>query len=101
MIPSGESLYFSHSTSHSAAVMGGRIPVIGSHSVILKPDSVSRVRPPMMIMPKTSVEQPSNQVGNDRGMVVGFSPVREGATVASGKFEGMAFAVAVEYCCEG
>lgn len=68
MIPSGETRYFSHSTSQSASVKGGRIPVIGFHSVILKPDSVSRVRPPITTIPKTNAEQPKSQFGNERGI---------------------------------
>lgn len=68
MIPSGESRYFSHSTFQSASVNGGRIPVIGFHSVILNPDSVNLVKPPMTTIPNTSAEQPNNQLGNDRGI---------------------------------
>ena len=80
MIPSGDTLYFSHSTSHSASVIGGRIPVKGSHSVILRPDSVNRVNPPMMTIPKTRAEHPNNQLGSERGIaadVVGGVDVAE------------------------
>jgi hypothetical protein len=73
MIPSGETLYFSHSTSHSAAVIGGNIPVNGSHSVILRPDSVNRVNPPITTIPNTKAEQPNNHLGNDRGISYAFS----------------------------
>lgn len=68
--PSGETLYFSHSTFHSADVRGGSTPVKGCHSVMLRPDSVSRVRPPMTRMPKTKAEHPISQVGKDLGIVV-------------------------------
>ncbi len=44
---SGVCLYLSHSLSHSSVVEGRRIPLKpGFHSVIERPDSVSRVRPP-------------------------------------------------------
>lgn len=43
--------------------------MIGCHSVMLRPDSVKRVSPPMTIMPKTRAEQPKSQLGSDRGMV--------------------------------
>lgn len=42
---------------------------MGSHSVMLKPDSVKRVRPPTTMMPKTSAEQPKSHRGSDRGIV--------------------------------
>lgn len=67
--PSGDTLYFSHSTSQSAWVSGGRIPVIGCHSVILRPDSVRRVRPPMTRIPSTKPEHDSSHIGKDFGTV--------------------------------
>lgn len=67
-MPSGDRRYFSHSTFQSASVNGGRIPVIGFHSVILNPDSVNRVNPPMTTIPKTKAEQPNKQLGNERGI---------------------------------
>jgi hypothetical protein len=39
-------LYLSNSACHSAVFKGGSVPVIGFHSVIDKPDSVSLVIPP-------------------------------------------------------
>jgi hypothetical protein len=77
-IPSGETRYFSHSTSHSASLIGGNIPVKGSHSVILNPDSVNLVKPPMTTIPNTSAEHPNNQLGSERGIaadVVGVDAV--------------------------
>jgi hypothetical protein len=53
---SGVTLYFPNSSSHSAGDKGGRIPVIGRHSVMLKPDSVRRVTPPTTITAKTKVD---------------------------------------------
>ena len=80
MMPSGDTLYFSHSTSHSASLIGGKIPVKGSHSVILNPDSVNLVNPPMITIPNTRAEHPNNQLGSDRGIaadVVGGVDVAE------------------------
>lgn len=58
---SGVALYFSNSTIHSSYDNGGRIPVMGCHSVILKPDSVKRVTPPTTMIPRTNTEERSNQ----------------------------------------
>lgn len=55
ILNSGVSLYFANSASQSAWVRGGMTPVIGFHSVILKPDSVRRVTPPTTIIASTSV----------------------------------------------
>ena len=41
---------------------GGRLPVTGRHSVMLRPDSVRRVRPPKTTMPKTEVAERRSQV---------------------------------------
>ena len=84
MIPSGDTLYFSHSTSHSASVIGGRIPVNGSHSVILKPDSVNRVNPPMITIPKTRAEHPNNQLGSERGIACDVVGAAAGAARCGG-----------------
>lgn len=84
-IPSGDTLYFSHSASQSSLVNGGRIPVIGCHSTILRPDSVSRVSPPMTMIPKTRAEQPNSQYGSERGMTTGgeASPVGNGGMASA------------------
>lgn len=75
---SGEARYLSNSRSHAAWLMGGSEPVTGFHSVILRlfkalvyatplstsssyPDSVNRVSPPNMTMPKTLAALPINQ----------------------------------------
>ena len=50
----GICLYFSNSTNHAASDSGGRMPVITFHSVIDRPDSVSRVAPPTITIKKTS-----------------------------------------------
>src|SRR6266851_7865916 len=43
---SGSSLYFANSTAQSAAESGGTTPMTGFHSVIARPERVSRVMPP-------------------------------------------------------
>ena len=43
---SGIAWYFSNSDCHAASDIGGRAPVTGFHSVIDRPESVSRVSPP-------------------------------------------------------
>lgn len=49
--------------------------MIGFHSVMLRPDSVRRVRPPITMIPKTRAEHPKSQIGRERGIVrtSGFS----------------------------
>jgi hypothetical protein len=54
--------------------------VKGCHSVMLKPDSVNRVRPPMTTIPNTSAEQPKSQLGSDRGIA---ADVAETSAVAA------------------
>jgi hypothetical protein len=57
--------------------------VTGRHSVMLRPDSVSRVRPPKTTIPKTLAAEPSSQYatllllvsGNDELWVVFFAYV--------------------------
>lgn len=41
--------------------MGGIEPVTGRHSVMLRPDSVRRVRPPKTTIPKTEAADPRSQ----------------------------------------
>src|SRR4029078_1111163 len=59
-------LYFSNAICHSCSFMGGRVPMIGFHSVIERPEPVNRVIPPskicMMII-KTPI---SNQIATGR-----------------------------------
>jgi hypothetical protein len=60
--------------------------VTGRHSVMLRPDSVSRVRPPKTTIPKTLAAEPSSQYatlllltsGNDELWVVFFAYVLVG-----------------------
>lgn len=58
--------------------MGGRIPVIGFHSVILNPDSVNLVKPPITTIPNTRAEHPKSQLGNERGIAADVA--RDGVT---------------------
>jgi hypothetical protein len=54
-------LYFLNSVSQSFSERGGRIPVIGRHSVMLNPDSVRRVTPPTTITAKVRPEERRSQ----------------------------------------
>ena len=54
---SGISRYLSNSLCHAASDIGGMAPVTGFHSVIDKPLSVRRVRPPTRIIIATSVNR--------------------------------------------
>ena len=58
---SGDDWYFRNSDAQSASDIGGRDPVTGFHSVILKPDSVNLVSPPKITIPKTLAALPNNQ----------------------------------------
>ena len=43
------------------------MPVMGRHSVILRPDSVRRVTPPTTMTAKTRVEENISQLPTERG----------------------------------
>ena len=47
-------------------------PVIGFHSVILKPDSVSRVTPPTTMIAKTKVAEPMSHPPTAGGVRIGM-----------------------------
>jgi hypothetical protein len=68
---SGVALYFSNSLSQSACESGGRIPVIGRHSVMLSPDSVKRVTPPTTMTANTKVEENKSQRPTAGGDTIG------------------------------
>src|SRR5262252_4256969 len=65
---SGTSLYFANSTAQSAAESGGRTPTTGFHSVIDKPERVSRVMPPITTIKKISAQQASSQAATARSL---------------------------------
>ena len=50
----GIARYFSNSACHPLSPSGGSVPSTGFHSVIERPDSVSRVAPPTKTIAKTS-----------------------------------------------
>ena len=50
----GLARYFSNSSAQAASESGGSAPVTGRHSVIERPEPVSRVAPPTTTMTKTS-----------------------------------------------
>ena len=62
----GIALYFSKASFQSAADIGGRAPMIGFHSVIDRPDPVSRVTPPTTTMQNTRAAQANSQVATAR-----------------------------------
>lgn len=68
---SGVALYFSNSTFQSSSLSGGMIPVTGRHSVMLSPDSVSRVTPPTMMTAKTNADEKRSQLPTAGGANTG------------------------------
>ena len=60
-----------YSYSQCSWFIGGSEPVTGRHSVMLRPDSVRRVRPPKTTMPKTLAAEPSNQYATLLLLVLG------------------------------
>lgn len=61
---SGNCLYLWNSSSHSASDRGGLIPLMRCHCVILRPDSVNLVIPPITIAPPTITLHPINHIPN-------------------------------------
>ena len=72
---SGVALYFSNSIDQSSAVRGGRIPVMGRHSVMLRPDSVRRVTPPTTMTAKTNAEETKSHRPTTGGASTGSEDV--------------------------
>src|SRR5271157_262170 len=58
---SGISLYLANTAAQSAAESGGTTPTTGFHSVIDRPDRVSRVMPPITTIRKIRPQQRNNQ----------------------------------------
>src|SRR6266700_4169249 len=54
-------LYFSNCACHSASLSGGSVPATGCHSTIERPDSVSRVAPPIVTIASTSAATARSQ----------------------------------------
>ena len=63
-------MYFSNASSHCAWLNGGSAPVIGFHSVMERPDSVSRVAPPTTTIANTSAATHHSQRRKARGTTV-------------------------------
>src|SRR5438094_2864211 len=76
--------YLANSAAQADGESGGRIPTTGSHSVIDRPERVSRVIPPITTMTKIMPQQNSSQ------MAIGRNP----GAVAAAAFGG-AWAIAV------
>ena len=60
-----------NSASHCASVSGGIAPVIGFHSVIESPDSVSRVMPPTTTIANTKAATKRSQAISREGAGLG------------------------------
>src|SRR5271169_3266402 len=65
---SGISLYLANTAAQSAAESGGTTPTTGFHSVIDRPDRVSRVMPPTTTIRKTSAQQTNSQAATAPGL---------------------------------
>src|SRR5690606_28758824 len=62
----GVARYFSNSAAQLAASIGGIMPVTGRHSVIERPEPVSRVSPPTTIIATTSAKSTPSQIAMPR-----------------------------------
>src|SRR2546423_11790161 len=75
---SGICWYFANSAAQSAADSGGTMPIIGFHSVIDRPDRVSRVIPPTTTIRKINPQQKKSQAATGRrptsSAVLGATP---------------------------
>src|SRR5436190_20997651 len=63
---SGICRYFTNSAAQSAANSGGRMPVTGFHSVIDRPERVSRVMPPTTTIRKINPQQKKSHTATGR-----------------------------------
>src|SRR6267378_1133201 len=63
---SGVCLYFPKASSHAASLSGGRVPTIGCHSTMDRPECVRRVTPPTTTIANTSAQQTSSQAATAR-----------------------------------
>jgi len=70
----GMALYLSNASTQSAWLIGGRAPMIGFHSVIDRPEPVSRVAPPTTTMANTRVAQKNSHSATAR--LRSSSPIR-------------------------
>src|SRR6516164_7458751 len=82
---SGICWYFANSTPQSAAESGGTMPTTGFHSVIDRPDRVSRVMPPTTTIKKINAQQTNSQIAT--------APRRFCGSEASVSFKGEVAAV--------
>src|SRR5690349_16619368 len=63
----GVAWYWANAACQSAAESGGSVPTIGCHSVIDRPEWVSRVTPPTTIIANTSAQHASSHAATARG----------------------------------
>src|SRR5215813_13659634 len=73
---SGISWYFANAADQSAADSGGTTPTTGCHSVIDKPDNVSRVTPPTTTIKKISAQQAKSHSATTPCSPSSLRPVR-------------------------
>src|SRR5574337_326048 len=68
----GESWYLEKAICQSCSFSGGMAPMITFHSVMDKPEPVSRVMPPMTTIAKISTQPVNNQVATARLFSLSF-----------------------------
>src|SRR5712692_9906738 len=78
--------YFSNAAAQAAGDSGGMMPVTGCHSVIDRPDRVSRVIPPITTIAKIIPQQNSSQaaIGRRPGAAAAALPAA-GCVIAVGR----------------
>src|SRR5271169_132293 len=71
---SGISLYLANTAAQSAAESGGTTPTTGFHSVMDRPDRVSRVMPPTTTIRKINAQQTNSQAATPPRRSRGSAP---------------------------
>src|SRR5580693_10123037 len=66
---SGICRYFANSAAQSASDSGGTIPMTGLHSVIDRPERVSRVMPPTTTIRKINPQQKKSHAATGRRLI--------------------------------
>src|SRR5215472_16499942 len=73
----GIALYFSNSAVHCASLSGGSTPVTGCHSVMERPDPVSRVMPPITTISRIMAQHAKSQRAMARSLLVALAGFAE------------------------
>src|SRR5271168_4903235 len=79
---SGISLYLANTAAQSAAESGGTTPTTGFHSVIDRPESVSRVMPPTTTIRKINAQQTNSQAATTTSLSAAVALPTVGDAVA-------------------